>query len=225
MARQLNTVLFSIAAHVIGIFFLVVIPLVAIDYLPDVPSMVKYIEVAKPEPIEPPAPRTAPASATSVPDPGPPTSAPDDIKPEIERPPTSFASPDAVPGSIDFGGKNPPMMSTPPPAPPRDTPAEPIRPGGKVKEPARIGYVAPVYPQLAISARVAGTVIIEAIIGTDGLVRDARVIRSIPLLDAAALAAVKQWRYTPTLLNGVPVPVVMTVTVHFTLQDAALPRL
>ena len=63
-----------------------------------------------------------------------------------------------------------------------------------------------------------GVVIIEAIIGADGRVQEAKVLRSIPLLDAAALDAVKQWEYTPTLLNNQPVPVIMTVTVNFTLQ-------
>jgi len=61
-------------------------------------------------------------------------------------------------------------------------------------------------------------VIIEATIGTDGKVKDAKVLRTIPLLDQAALDAVRQWEFTPTLLNGVPVPVIMTVTVNFTLQ-------
>jgi protein TonB len=65
---------------------------------------------------------------------------------------------------------------------------------------------------------VQGVVIVEATIGSDGSVQNARVLRSIPLLDAAALDAVKQWQFTPTLLNGVPVPVIMTVTVQFTLQ-------
>jgi protein TonB len=55
------------------------------------------------------------------------------------------------------------------------------------------------------------------VIGIDGKVADAKVLRSIPLLDQAALAAVRQWEYTPTLLNGVPVPVIMTVTVTFNL--------
>ncbi|OYV99799.1 MAG: hypothetical protein B7X11_05015, partial [Acidobacteria bacterium 37-65-4] len=79
-------------------------------------------------------------------------------------------------------------------------------------------YVQPVYPQIAQSARVSGIVIIEATIGKDGSVTEAHVIRSIALLDQAALDAVKQWKYTPTTLNGVPVPVIMTVTVNFTLQ-------
>ncbi len=78
--------------------------------------------------------------------------------------------------------------------------------------------VKPVYPPIAQSARVSGVVIIEATIGADGRVKDAKVLRSIPLLDQAALDAVKQWQFTPTLLNSVPVPVIMTVTVNFTLQ-------
>jgi protein TonB len=77
--------------------------------------------------------------------------------------------------------------------------------------------VSPVYPSIAQSARVQGVVIIEATIGPDGLVQNARVLRSIPLLDDAALSAVRQWEFTPTLLNGSPVPVIMTVTVNFQL--------
>jgi protein TonB len=61
-------------------------------------------------------------------------------------------------------------------------------------------------------------VTIEAIITKDGTVRDAKVVRSVPLLDQAALDAVRQWRYTPTTLNGVPVEVIMTVTVQFTIR-------
>jgi protein TonB len=71
---------------------------------------------------------------------------------------------------------------------------------------------------VAQDAMVSGLVIIEATINAEGNVSDARVLRSIPMLDQAALDAVKQWRFTPTLLNGAPVPVIMTVTVNFTLQ-------
>jgi protein TonB len=67
-------------------------------------------------------------------------------------------------------------------------------------------------------SRVEGTVILEAVIGVDGTVQDVRVLRSIPLLDASAIEAVHQWRFTPTLLNGEPVAVVMTVTVTFSLR-------
>jgi protein TonB len=78
--------------------------------------------------------------------------------------------------------------------------------------------VAPIYPPPAQAARIQGPVIIEATIGTDGRVQSARVLRALPFLDEAALTAVRQWVYTPTLLNGLPVPVIMTVTVMFHLN-------
>jgi protein TonB len=90
--------------------------------------------------------------------------------------------------------------------------------GGDIKPPTRTKNVNPVYPPIAQSARVQGVVILEATIGPDGRVVNAKILRSVPLLDAAALEAVEQWEYTPTLLNGEPVPVIMTVTVNFTLQ-------
>ena len=92
----------------------------------------------------------------------------------------------------------------------------PIRVGGRIQTPNKIKDVKPVYPAIAQSARVSGAVTIEATIGPDGKVAGANVVRSIPLLDQAALDAVRQWEYTPTLLNGVPVPVIVTVTINFT---------
>ena len=71
---------------------------------------------------------------------------------------------------------------------------------------------------MAQAARVEGVVIIEATIDVNGRVQDAKILRSIPLLDTAALEAVRRWQYTPTLLNGVPVPVIITVTVNFKLK-------
>jgi TonB family protein len=94
----------------------------------------------------------------------------------------------------------------------------PIRVGGQISPPAKIKNVEPIYPAVAKSARVEGTVVIEATVGADGKVEEAKVIKSVPLLDQAALDAVRQWEYTPTLLNGVPVPVVMTINVNFTRQ-------
>jgi TonB family protein len=91
-----------------------------------------------------------------------------------------------------------------------------VRVGGRIKTPTKIKDVKPVYPAIAQSARVSGVVTIEATIGPDGKVIEANVVRSIPLLDQAALDAVRQWEYTPTLLNGVAVPVLMTVTITFT---------
>src|SRR5262245_5221614 len=92
----------------------------------------------------------------------------------------------------------------------------PLRVGGQVRPPVRIKEVPPVYPSIARSAQVQGDVVIEATIDENGKVADARVVKSVPMLDQAALDAVRQWEYRPSLLNGVPTPVVMTVTVKFT---------
>jgi TonB family protein len=93
-----------------------------------------------------------------------------------------------------------------------------VRVGGDIKEPRKTNDVRPMYPQIARAAAVQGVVILEIVIDPRGDVSDARIIRSIPLLDQAALDAVKQWKFTPTLLNGAPVSVLMTVTVNFSLQ-------
>jgi protein TonB len=105
----------------------------------------------------------------------------------------------------------------PPPPPPVPKPV-PLRVGGVVRPPEKVHHVNPVYPPIALSARVKGIVILEALIGEDGRVRDVRVLRSTPLLDRAAEDAVKQWRFRPPLLNDQPVAVLMTVTVSFTLD-------
>ena len=90
-----------------------------------------------------------------------------------------------------------------------------VRAGGNIPLPVRTVYVEPVYPDDARQAGIDGMVILEALIGEDGKVMDARIMRSIPALDAAALAAVRQWAFAPTVINGVPQKVVMSVTVSF----------
>ena len=90
-----------------------------------------------------------------------------------------------------------------------------LRVGGEIKPPKKIKDVKPVYPPIAREAGVAGVVIIEVRIGTDGRIEEGHVLKSIPLLDEAALDAVKQWQFEPTLMNGAPVPLMMTVTINF----------
>lgn len=91
----------------------------------------------------------------------------------------------------------------------------PVPVGGNIRPPRKLHHVAPVYPGIAAHARIAGTVVLEATISRSGVVSDVRVLRSVPLLDAAAVEAVRQWRYEAPLLNGEPVAVLLTVTVHF----------
>jgi TonB family protein len=110
--------------------------------------------------------------------------------------------------------KSQPAAAVPPGAPGTQAP---LRVGGNIPEPKKIKDVRPVYPDIALTAGVQGIVILEVIIDETGGVRNAKVLRSIALLDQAALDAVYQWRFTPTLLNGAPVEVIMTVTVNFVL--------
>jgi protein TonB len=95
--------------------------------------------------------------------------------------------------------------------------AAPVRPGGNVRPPTKTKDVKPIYPLAAQTANIEGSVTLEATIGPNGKVQDAKVLSSHPLLEAAALDAVRQWEFTPTLLNGSPVSVVMTITVDFKL--------
>jgi protein TonB len=97
-----------------------------------------------------------------------------------------------------------------------DKPAR-IRVGGAIRQPHLVSKVESVYPPAAKAARVQGVVILEIVIGTEGTVKEAIVLRSIPLLDQAALDAVVQWKYEPTLLNGAPAEVISTVVVNFAL--------
>jgi protein TonB len=90
-----------------------------------------------------------------------------------------------------------------------------VRVGGQVEAPRKLRHVVPVYPEIARRAGLSATVIVECVIGLDGRIASARVLRGHPLLDGAALDAVRQWTYRPPLLNGTPVEAVMTVTVRF----------
>jgi TonB family protein len=102
-----------------------------------------------------------------------------------------------------------------PPAQLPEPPPTPIRVGGGITVPRKIRDVKPAYPAIARSAKVSGIVILELVVGADGRVDSAHILRSIPLLDQAALDAVYQWEFLPTYLNGIAVPLVMSVTVNF----------
>jgi TonB family protein len=97
----------------------------------------------------------------------------------------------------------------------------PVRVGGNVRAPRKLQDVKPVYPVSMREAGLEGVVPIDAVIGRDGIVASVRVLTAQihPDLAMAAVDAVRQWRFTPTLLNGTPVEVVMTVTVQFNLEN------
>jgi protein TonB len=93
-----------------------------------------------------------------------------------------------------------------------------VRIGGNIEAPALIKRVEPVYPNIAMVANVTGIVILEATVSADGRVEAVKVLRSVKLLDQAAVEAVRQWRYSPLVLNGVPSPFVLSVTLSFSIK-------
>jgi protein TonB len=213
----------SIGAHVIAGVVMLIVPLAAdVEWPTPAPLHPLIVTAAAPVP-----PAVAALASSRRETPAPSFDTPRTIgaeQPVPQSPSTAFgpASSDApalstgVPAGV--GTTIAVDTPAPPPAPPQAPPAAPLRVGHGVREPRRIVDVKPVYPALALSARVEGAVILEAVINQQGVVERVKVLRSVALLDAAAVDAVSRWRYTPTLLNGSPVAVLMTITVNFTLQ-------
>ena len=216
---RLYTIVVSIGAHVAALVILVVVPLVAMDAIPIARRIPEFIKVTAAElPQVPPPPRGGtPPAARDVATPSAPTQAPDHIQPEVISAAPLGIGVDDTAGGVPNGVDGAPLLNILPPPPPPAAHRDPVRPGGDIRAPTKIKHVAPVYPALAQSVRKEGTVILEAVINEKGEVSQVRVLRSIQLLDDAAMDAVRQWRFTPTLLNGQPVPIVMTVTVTFRL--------
>lgn len=213
--RRGYTLPLSIATHAALIALVIVVPLAATRLLP-LPSSRAFVIVLPSPPPTPEAPPPVPSELPRVmPDILPsraPLVAPDSIAPE---PPPVIT---ARLGAAGLPSRPPGAFPIAPPPAAALPPATPVRVGGDIKAPRKIRDVVPVYPAIARAARVQGSVIVEAIIGTDGRVRGSRVLRSIPLLDQAALDAVREWQYTPPTLNGAPIEVIMTATVTFSLE-------
>ncbi|MCL4812880.1 MAG: TonB family protein [Vicinamibacteraceae bacterium] len=219
----------SIAAHALVIGGLAAFTLLATDTLPPVERRIDNIVLAPAAPAPPPPPPAPRAAASARPaaeaSAAPVGEVPTGIAPEIVRHGAADGA-GAVEGGVDGGiatgvpggmlGTTLDAPSPPPPPPPART--TPVRVGGDIAPPVRVHYVAPLYPPIAQSARVEGIVVLDAIIDREGRVTSVVPTRSIALLDEAAIAAVRQWRYRPTRLNGVPVPVLLTVEVKFQLR-------
>ena len=130
-----------------------------------------------------------------------------------------------VPGALETNAGFPtagalpggPVISVaPPPAPPK--PQGPIKVADLPVPPRKIVDVRPIYPEIARVAHIEGLVVLEAVLDPSGQVTQLRIIRSVPMLDQAAMDAVRQWRYTPTMYYGQPVSVLMSITIKFSLQ-------
>jgi protein TonB len=212
------TVLISIVAHTLVLAAAIMVPLVATDSvrLPTRLMNIDVFPIQPPLPPSPPLPRGPAKQQLPIVKPTIVVEAPEGMSKEIPiRQSEPLAEIEHNTGLVqgDDYSAAPPSL---PPAPVRVQAPVPV--GGDIKPPMKVKDATPAYPAVARAAQVQGIVIIQATIGPDGKVQDARVLRSVRLLDEAALDAVRQWEYTPTLLNGMPIAIVMTVTVNFRLQ-------
>jgi protein TonB len=225
--QQSLTLPVSLAIHAVVLLAVFVVPLLTSEEMPEPTGAVKafFVEPAAPPPPPPPPPPPAPKAAVQPKTPPrpiedspkfvAPVEVPEEIAPEEG---IDLGVEGGVPGGVEGGvpgGVVGGVVGGLPDAPP---PPQAVRVGGQIKEPKKLKNITPTYPDIAKQARVQGVVILECTISPQGKVTDVKVLRGIPLLDQAAIEAVKQWVYTPTLLNGVPVPVIMTVTVNFRLN-------
>jgi protein TonB len=212
------TVVVSIVAHALIIAAAIMVPVMASDLV--MPAQFAMIRFYTAPPLPPSIPPPSSAARTPQPEvkPAVPVTAPAGITPEQPVAPSTdaIATVPMIETGIINGGKLDGLLSAPAAAPVASQAPLPV--GGDIEPPTKLKDAAPAYPAIARAARVQGFVVIQATIGPTGKVTDTRVLRSIPLLDAAALDAVRQWEYTPTRLNGQPIAVVMTVTVMFRLQ-------
>lgn len=214
------TLAVSIFAHAAVVAAIFVAPIFATTDLPEPRRPLTFEAITPIETPVVPAPRSQSAPPATATRPIPviePTELPPVDAPQIEAPvplPSVCDSCGVVGVPIGDGTAGHNVVAPPPPMPARK---DPVPVGGVIRPPTRIVYVEPVYPQIALAAHVQGTVILQAVIDEQGSVRELRVLRGHPLLDAAAMQAVAKWQFTPTLLNGATVPVVMTVTVTFSL--------
>jgi protein TonB len=219
----------SIGVHVLALLGLVVVPLLLDAPLPGPQSEARAffaspLEVASapPPPPPPPArPQPRPQSSSPARTAGfvAPATTPVDAIPESAL---DLALDDGAPGGAEGGvpgGVVGGMVGGLPEAPAPPAPA-PIWVGGAVKEPRKLKDVPPTYPRVAVLGHLQGVVVLECVIDPAGRVVSAKVVRSMPVFDDAAVAAVRQWIYTPTLLNGAPVSIVMNVTVQFRLRNS-----
>lgn len=216
-SRKWYTLPVSLLSHSAIVAALVALPILAPAIMPSVfadDDLTLITAVVPPTPPLPPRPRPTEVIEPPPISSGAPIEAPAGINPEKPAPESGWED-STTPAGLIVGDFDTTAIEPPPPAAAKPGP---VRVGGTIRPPQKIRNVDPVYPQIAQTARVQGVVIIEATIDEQGRVLNARVLRSEPLLEQAAVTAVRQWEFTPTLLNGKPVPVIMTVTVKFTLQ-------
>jgi periplasmic protein TonB len=238
-SRNPLTVVLSLGLHGMILVLLVVIPLIYTEALP-VSQIRNYFITAPPSPPAPPPvstvriigvernvskvrsnqiqiPTEVPPNINRIVDEGSPDSFPGAFPGDVLGEPQN-GPPYGIPQWLPSPRGNPPPL----PRPPKTIPSGPakVHISIGVLQAKLIYGPAPVYPFLAKVNHIQGRVVMEAIISKDGRIQDLQVESGHPLLIRAAIEAVREWRYQPTLLNGQPVEVITTITVNFKLSGS-----
>lgn len=232
--RRTGYFFLSLIAQVFAISILLLIPLIYTDAI-DLRQFTQTMLVAPPPPPAPPPPAAQPIAKTPAPkrvfmQAGKllaPTAIPKEIamlKEEAPPPDAGVGVVGGVPGGVPggaVGGVIGGIISSAAkayiPIAPAAAPKAPIRVGGRIKAPRALSTPSPVYPVLAQQTRLQGDVVIDAVIDEAGNVVEMKVISGHPLLIPAAMDALRKWKYEPTYLNDVAVPVQLLVTIRFRL--------
>ncbi len=224
-------IVLSTVAQATVVAILLLLPyLYMTERLPDVPTMMAFV-AAVPAPPPPPPPPAAPQPKSKPPKTES-ASTPNPSAAPLEEPARITTLPDdegvsvGVPGGVEggiaegvVGGVVGGLPEAPPPPPPPPAPKAPVRIGGQIKPPQLVKRIEPEYPPLAVAAKVQGVVILEATVNEEGAVTEVRLLRTVhPLLDREAERVLRQWRYSPVILNDVRVPFILTVTLSFSLE-------
>lgn len=224
-SRRSPVLIVSIAIHVIVLLAVLIATAVAPDILPTPRRALAFYQPARIDIQLPPPPPVARAAvaprgpALPVSTDAAPVIPPAAIMPETWSDAVAIGPPGITDGLRPGIGVDSGTAAIAPPAPPPTAPPPgPVRLHRGIDAPQKTVNVAPQYPDLARRAKVSGLVIIEAVIDAAGNVTAAQVLRGHPMLDQAALDAVRRWKFTAARLNGDAIPVVMTVTVDFRLQ-------
>jgi periplasmic protein TonB len=218
----------AIVAHTAGLTALIGLTLSReVSVRPEIPTTLAFVAPPLEQLPLPPPPASTGRTSKAVSTSGQvtPADAPAEVRAEAEPIEESGGTLSGVEGGVDGGiaggmiGAAGPVALPQPPAPPPAVPSTaPVRVGGPIKPPALVHRVEPVYSTLAAASQLSGIVVLEAVVGANGAVDNVKVLRSPgALLDIAAVDALKQWRYSPLMLNGVATPFVITVTFNFTI--------
>ena len=234
--KYFTSLIISVVVHTAILGALVVVPMIYFNAL-HTDELLLFVLSTPTLPLPPPIPEAPPVAGNSGMEKSKPTTTTVAFNPIPGKIPVGLPKDDDIPitiatnaivngigyspaGTTDGRGINDLINQLKPRAvevPKLPIPRTPVR-VGTIQEAKLIHRVEPVYPKIAVAARISDKVILEVLVDEEGNVANIKVLKGNPLLDDAAIKAVNQWKYSPTIQNGEPIQVVATVTIFFRMR-------